>query len=151
MRYVYSPLINNLFILSIFPTQFHELALLGICEVWGQSSVLFDGKQDQHTSKSSAVCHVKEVGKWQRNDHWPRWHIKTRSNSSHAYKHFTNEHVRIFSTLLVIFKILNKTSAPYCVINIDNHNKKILNFKNQGIQYQKFCYETIFLCISSGI
>lgn len=50
MRYVYNPLTKIVFILSIFPTQFHELALLGIWEIGGQSSVLYDGKQDQHTS-----------------------------------------------------------------------------------------------------
>ena len=61
MKYVYGPLIKNPFIFSIFPTQFYELALLGIWEIGGQDSVLFDGRKDQHTSKSPAVHHVKEV------------------------------------------------------------------------------------------
>lgn len=65
MRYVYSPLIKNLFTLSVFPTQFHELDLVGIWEVRGQNSVLSDGSQDQHTSKASAEQIVtQEHLKW---------------------------------------------------------------------------------------
>lgn len=50
LRYVYNPRTKFVFLWSIFPTQFRELALLGIWEIGGQSSVLYDGKQDQHTS-----------------------------------------------------------------------------------------------------
>lgn len=76
MKYVYGPLIKSLFIFNIFPAQFYELVLLGIWEIGGQNSVSLDGKQDQHTSKSPAVHHVKEVGKAKekkkRNGHWAR-------------------------------------------------------------------------------